>query len=99
MARDPHSLNGIVRTRVVVHGRVQGVWFRQSCADEARARGVNGWVRNRRDGAVEAVFEGNSTDTEAMVAWCRSGPPLAEVNGVEVVSEEPEGLSYFEVTA
>ena len=97
MADDPHSLSEVVRRRVVVRGRVQGVWFRQSCADEARLRGVGGWVRNRNDGAVEAVFEGSSAAVTAMVAWCRSGPPLAEVTDVEVTDETPEGAANFRV--
>ena len=71
-----------MRRRVVVSGRVQGVWFRQSCADQARARGVTGWVRNRGDGAVEAVLEGPEAAVEAVVAWCRMGPPHASVEHV-----------------
>ena len=86
-----------VRRRVVVVGRVQGVWFRQSCADEARLRGVTGWVRNRGDGAVEAVFEGAAESVAAMVAWCRLGPPLAEVTTIDVSEESPEGLESFRV--
>ena len=97
MADDPDPLTRIVRRRIVVSGRVQGVWFRQSCADEARLRGVNGWVRNRNDGAVEAIFEGSPDAVAAMVVWCRSGPPRAEVEHVEVGDEVPEGLSGFRV--
>jgi acylphosphatase len=87
----------IVRRRVVVSGRVQGVWFRESCREEAVALGVNGWVRNRGDGAVEAAFEGESGAVLAMVAWCRTGPPLAEVTDVEVVDEAPTGEHGFRV--
>lgn len=97
MASDPAPLTDIVRRRVVVRGRVQGVWFRQSCADEARLRGVQGSVRNRSDGSVEAIFEGPVAAVEAMVSWCRSGPPLAVVEHAEVHDEKPEGLSGFRV--
>jgi len=76
-----------VRRRVVVSGRVQGVWFRDSCRSEAVTRGVAGWVRNRADGAVEAVFEGEPRAVAAMVDWCRHGPPRARVDGVEVTEE------------
>ena len=62
------------RLRVIVHGRVQGVFFRDTIRREAERRGVAGWVRNRRDGAVEAVFEGRREDVEAMVELCRRGP-------------------------
>ena len=79
-------------------GRVQGVWFRQSCAEEARASGVAGWVRNLGDGRVEAVFEGPATAVDRMVSWCRQGPPRAVVEGVSVdPREEPEGLVGFAV--
>ena len=90
-------VRGEVRAHVWVSGRVQGVWFRQSCADEARAAGVTGWVRNCADGRVEAVFEGPGHAVDRMVAWCRVGPPRAVVENVDVVREEPEGLSGFSV--
>lgn len=79
-------------------GRVQGVWFRESCRREAESVGVAGWVRNRAGGAVEAVFEGESAAVLAMVAWCRTGPPLAEVDDVDVIDEPPEGAAGFRVT-
>jgi acylphosphatase len=85
------------RRRVVVHGRVQGVFFRDSTAREARARGVAGWVRNRDDGTVEAVFEGAPEAVEALVAWARGGPARAEVERAEVSEEPPEGLRGFDV--
>jgi acylphosphatase len=84
-----------VRSRVVVTGRVQGVFFRQSCAREARAARVSGWVRNVPDGTVEAVFEGEQLDVDALVAWCRTGPRAARVAHVQVTREEPEGLQGF----
>ena len=73
-----------IRRRVVVIGRVQGVFFRGSTEDEARARGVDGWVRNRRDGSLEAVFEGSPDAVEALVEFCRRGPRWAQVEKVEV---------------
>ena len=82
---------------VVVRGFVQGVWFRESCRREAERRDVAGWVRNRMDGAVEAVFEGPTAAVAEMVAWCRLGPPRAEVSGVDVTEEAPEGLVGFRV--
>jgi acylphosphatase len=87
----------VVRRRVVVSGRVQGVWFRESCRREAEAAGVGGWIRNRADGRVEAAFEGEPTPVLAMVTWCRLGPPRAEVTGVDVTDEEPMGEAGFRV--
>ncbi|MBD0281151.1 MAG: acylphosphatase [Thermoleophilaceae bacterium] len=86
-----------VRRRVVVHGHVQGVFFRDSTRREARRRGVAGWVRNRPDGAVEAVFEGDREAVAEMVSFSERGPRGAEVSGVETSDEPPEGLSGFEV--
>lgn len=77
------------RTHVWVSGRVQNVWFRDSCVREATARGVGGWVRNDADGRVEAVFEGPEDGVAAMVAWCGKGPPRARVTRVEVREEVP----------
>jgi acylphosphatase len=86
-----------VRRRVVVHGRVQGVFFRDSVRQRARSRSVSGWVANRSDGTVEAVFEGEPDAVNALVDYCREGPRGAEVEDVEVFDEQPEGLSGFEV--
>ena len=86
-----------VRRRVVVHGHVQGVFFRDSTRREAARRGVAGWVSNRSDGAVEAVFEGSQADVEALVQFSSSGPRGAEVRDVEVVPEPPEDLRGFEI--
>jgi acylphosphatase len=86
-----------VRRRVVVRGHVQGVFFRDSTRREASRRGVAGWVSNRPDGAVEAVFEGSPADLDALVAFCSSGPRGAVVADVEVSEEPPEGLRGFEV--
>ena len=86
-----------VRRRVVVRGRVQGVFFRDTARRKASARGVVGWVGNRHDGAVEAVFEGEPEAVEAMVTFCKEGPRGAAVERVEVSEEEPEGLASFDV--
>ena len=85
------------RRRLLVAGRVQGVFFRASCADEARRLGVAGYARNLRDGRVEVVAEGEPAAVDALVEWCRHGPPDARVDGVEIVTEEPEGLVRFAV--
>jgi acylphosphatase len=82
---------------VLVSGEVQGVFFRASCRREADAAGVAGWARNRPDGRVEAVFEGDPAAVDRLVAWCRSGPPRAYVEHVEVFDEEPAGESGFRV--
>ena len=87
----------MIRRRVVVRGEVQGVFFRDSARREASSRGVAGWVANRDDGAVEAVFEGAEDAVAELVEWCRSGPSRADVRDVEVVEEEPEGLDGFTV--
>lgn len=84
-----------VRAHVVISGRVQGVCFRACTVDEAAAAGVAGWVRNTPDGRVEAVFEGDKSAVEAMIAWCQQGPPAARVSGVEVVWGEPRGEQGF----
>ena len=86
-----------IRKRVVVHGNVQGVFFRDTARRQASSRGVAGWVSNRPDGAVEAVFEGESDAVESLVDFCRSGPRGADVERVEEHDEEPEGLSGFDV--
>jgi acylphosphatase len=85
------------RKRVVVHGHVQGVFFRDTIRREARRRGVAGWVGNRSDGAVEAVFEGTPEAVAAMLDLCGRGPRGARVERVDTADEEPEGLFGFEV--
>jgi acylphosphatase len=86
-----------VRKRVVVHGRVQGVGFRYAVDRAARSRGVAGWVRNRADGTVEAVFEGETEPVESLVHFCREGPRGAYVERVEVMSEAAEPLDGFRI--
>jgi acylphosphatase len=85
----------MIRRRVIVRGLVQGVFFRDSARRLAQRHGVSGWVANRADGAVEAVFEGEADAVERLVAFSRKGPRGAEVKSVEVTEEEPEGLSGF----
>lgn len=86
-----------VRRRVVVDGRVQGVFFRETCRREADAAGAGGWVKNRPDGKVEAVFEGPPEAVERLVDWCREGPPSARVVRVTVQDEAPRGDQRFRV--
>jgi len=86
-----------VRRRIFVAGRVQGVWFRESCRDQALASGAAGWVRNLDDGRVEVVLEGPPAAVDAVVAWCRDGPPRARVHDVEVLQEAPVGEQGFRV--
>jgi acylphosphatase len=74
----------VIARRVTISGRVQGVGFRYALADEARTRNLRGWVRNRRDGSVEAVVAGDEADVEAVIAWARHGPAAARVSLVTV---------------
>jgi acylphosphatase len=90
-------MSDVARRHLVVHGHVQGVFFRDTCRRQAEARGVAGWIANRPDGAVEAVFEGKPEDVDALVEFCRNGPRGAEVHSVDETSEEPEGLSVFRI--
>jgi acylphosphatase len=86
-----------IRRRIVVTGRVQGVFYRDTCRREADRHGVAGWVSNRPDGSVEAVLEGEAAAVEAVLGWARSGPPQASVAGVDVTEEPPEGEHGFRV--
>ena len=87
----------MIRRRVVVHGHVQGVFFRDSTRRLAEREGVVGWVRNRPDSAVEAVFEGEPEAVERLIRFAREGPRGAQVERVDVAEEEPEGLRGFVV--
>jgi acylphosphatase len=89
---------GVAR-RLVIRGRVQGVWYREAMRQEAEALGVAGWVRNRLDGTVEAHVEGPSEAVEAMVRWARRGPEHAQVTDLEVHEDDPDGLARFEKRA
>jgi acylphosphatase len=87
----------VIRRRVVIHGRVQGVFFRDSVRRLAERNGVAGWVRNNRDGSVEAAFEGDDEDVARLVDYCRSGPSGALVESVDVYEETPEGAAGFSI--
>jgi acylphosphatase len=87
----------MIRRRVVAHGRVQGVFFRDTARRMAQSRGLGGWVRNTPEGTVEAVFEGEPEPVESLVRWCGEGPRGALVERVEVTAEEPEGLTEFRI--
>ncbi|WP_159787167.1 acylphosphatase [Sodalinema gerasimenkoae] len=93
------TLNDLPATaiRVLISGRVQGVGFRYSTQQKARELGVSGWVRNRRDGSVEAVFEGAPTSVQTAIAWCHHGPAMAEVNHVETFREATQDLCQFDI--
>jgi acylphosphatase len=90
-------MTAMIRRRVVAQGRVQGVFFRDSVRRRAEAAGVAGWVRNTPEGSVEAVLEGDPAAVEDLVEFCRRGPSRAEVTSAQVMDEEPEGLTGFEV--
>jgi acylphosphatase len=92
-----HSPGDTVRARVIVAGRVQGVWFRANTLGEAQRLGLGGWVRNLAGGEVEAAFEGPRGDVEEAVAWCRRGPPSARVDFCDVIWEPLEGEGPFAI--
>jgi acylphosphatase len=87
----------VIRRRVVVEGRVQGVGYRISCARQAQAAGLAGSVRNLPDGRVEATFEGPSARVDELVAWCRRGPSAARVTNVRISELEPTGVTGFAI--
>ena len=90
-------MTAMVRRRVIVHGEVQGVFFRDTARQYAQDARVSGWVRNRGDGAVEAVLEGEDAGVDRVIEFMRTGPDRAKVVNVEVIEEEPEGLDGFDV--
>ncbi len=87
-----------IARRLVISGRVQGVGFRYAFADEARMRGLGGWVRNRRDGRVEALVSGPEPDVDAIIAWARVGPPAAKVSSIDI-EEAIAASGPFEIVA
>jgi acylphosphatase len=87
----------VVRRRVVAHGFVQGVWFRESARRRAEELGVSGWVRNTADGTVEAELEGDAEGVDALVSWFAHGPPRAEVERIDVEPRDPLGERGFVV--
>lgn len=83
---------------VIITGRVQGVWFRANTKQKAEQLGVTGWVRNTRDGCVEAIFEGEENNVKEMIEWCHRGPPLAKIDKVEVKNQNPiNGFDDFSI--
>jgi len=87
-----------IRRRLIIRGRVQGVWFRDSTRREALSLAVTGWVKNRRDGGVEVMAEGPEDSVQRLIRWCHHGPPSAQVSGVEEVAEEWTGeFSSFDI--
>lgn len=86
-----------IRRHLLIDGRVQGVWFRESCRRQAALCGVAGWVSNRADGRVEAVLEGDADGVKTMEVWCHTGPPRAHVTSVQAVDEPPQGEAGFRV--
>jgi acylphosphatase len=89
--------NDVVARKVVVHGRVQGVFFRDSCRQQAERHRVTGWIRNEPDGSVGALFEGARDAVDALVTWCHEGPPRARVDRVETAEAGPTGSTAFDV--
>jgi acylphosphatase len=87
----------VIRYRVLISGRVQGVFFRHTCHEVAREHGVSGWVRNLPDGSVEAVFEGSAGEVSRLVEWSHHGPRSAVVENVRVQAEPTEGISGFQI--
>jgi acylphosphatase len=87
----------VIRRRVIVHGRVQGVFFRDTTRRLAVARGIGGSAANRADGAVEAIFEGEPAAVEELIEFCRRGPARAAVERIEVFEQEPEGTADFRI--
>jgi acylphosphatase len=86
-----------IRRRLVVHGKVQGVFYRDSTRDAARNEGVSGWAANRSDGTVEVVLEGPPDAVESVIGYCRRGPSSANVHAVDEHEETPEGLTGFQI--
>jgi acylphosphatase len=86
-----------IRIRAIVQGRVQGVFYRDSCRAQARRLGVRGWVRNRPDGTVEVVAEGSRDRVDQLLTWCRQGPPRATVTGISLTDEVPAAERSFRV--
>ncbi len=81
----------LVRANVVISGKVQGVFFRMETLEEARKTGVSGWVKNKQDGTVEAVFEGEKALVDSVIQWCRQGPPVSRVDNVDIEWEPYTG--------
>lgn len=87
----------LIRYHILVSGKVQGVGYRMSVLQVAKRLNLNGWVKNLSDGRVEAIFEGNMSDVEQMLGWCRQGNSIAVVQDIAVKQETPEGIQSFEI--
>ena len=86
----------MIARRLVIHGGVQGVGYRYAMVEAANEHGVAGWVRNHRDGTVEALVQGETAAVEAVIAWCRRGPPAARVSRVDVIDAAIEAHAGFD---
>jgi len=89
----------VVRCRVIVAGRVQGVFYRDSCRAKATELGVTGWVRNLTDGCVEVAAEGDREAVDQLLDWCRNGPPRASITALEITDEAPRGERRFRIVS
>jgi len=87
----------IIRVRVLISGQVQGVLFRRDIWTRARLHGIAGWVKNLKDGCVDAVFEGEEVKVKKLIEWCKKGPMLAGVEEVKVKREAPKNIKGFEI--
>jgi len=96
-ANDTASDHGTVRAHCWVSGKVQGVFFRANTRKRAEKLGINGWVKNLKDGRVEAVLEGSEEDVKELIGWLHQGPKLAQVEEVEVDWKQPQGLKQFTI--
>ncbi len=94
MSDETHDLKSV---RLVVRGRVQGVWYRSWTQESALGLGLNGWVRNRRDGSVEILLSGAVSDVDEMIFRCRQGPSFAHVDDLELHDEEVQPQTGFEI--
>jgi len=86
-----------ISVHVIISGRVQGVWYRVSTKEKAEQLGIKGWVKNTRDGCVEAVFEGEEEIVQNMIKWCKIGPPNANVKNIKIISQNTNNIfdSFF----
>jgi acylphosphatase len=87
----------MIARRVIVRGRVQGVYYRAATVEAAGGCGVAGWVRNRRDGTVEALIEGDADAVARLIEWCRRGPPAAQVTAIDIIEVEVTGAADFRI--
>jgi len=84
----------IVTRHLIIRGRVQGVWYRESMRLEANRLGITGWVRNRRDGSVEAMLQGETARVDALIAWAWQGPPAAKVTHIDIAEGQGDYTDF-----